>query len=165
MQGCKINITTPSQVLLVATNLLEICCTALSSIKAHHWFLADLIREAAQTTLKAYEQLFFSSANHGETTSRALARICTAMSTLATAYGFEAVAASCWTRLLLYRIESGPNSAWDKAERTMTATLRSSGFSPPDHADFQPLLKGLQRGDWEDGGESLRVCMHILPRP
>lgn len=157
VQAKKITITSASQVPLVLTCLLEICCSALSVTTTHHWFLSDIVRETAELALKVYEYLFFTCTITGVTTSRALARTCTSIAALAITWGFESIAATCWTRLLLYRIEHGPDDEWTKAERAMTAALRSAQFSPPNYADFKTLLRALQAAEWDESSSSLQV--------
>ena len=79
------------------------------------------------------------------------------MTPCATVYGFDAVAASCWTKLLLYRIEKGPEEHWDKVERDLAIVLRASKLCPSSHSDFRAILKAMQDAVWDDSSQPLRV--------
>ncbi|KAI0375921.1 hypothetical protein BV20DRAFT_25069 [Pilatotrama ljubarskyi] len=152
----QINVVSISQLPLVTSSILQICCAALTSSMANRWFLTDIVRDAAQVTLRVHDYMLFSCVTPGFTRLRALARTCGAMLAFATTYGFDPVASSCWTRLLLYRIERGPDDEWEQTDRQLTASLRSSsGFSLSNSADFLSLLAALQERD--DMSESLRV--------
>lgn len=147
----------PNQVPLVASCLLDICLKSLSPSVTNHWLTAAFARDKCQTVQKIRDHFFFSDVTAGTARFRALARVSTALSSFAIAAGFPEVAEAHWSRLLLYRLENGPDLSWEPIELGLTTSLRSSGLTPRNHADFLAIVRALHAEDWADEGNSLRV--------
>ncbi len=73
------------------------------------------------------------------------------------ANGFPESAETYWTRMLLFRLEHGPESCWDKLDTSLVTTLRASRLSPRNIADLYAISRALQVEDWTEEGNSLRV--------
>ena len=83
------------------------------------------------------------------------------MSEFATSSGYSEVAEPYWARLLLYRLETGPDPVWDPTEENLLAALRSSRFVIQDRATLNGIVRALEAEDWGDEGKNLRVRTRI----
>ena len=159
-QTIGLSVASATQVPLVLSTLLKICMTSLTPTATNHWFIADLSREIGQLVQRAYDYFFFSCTIAGTTRLRAVARTCTALTTFCVANGFPESAETYWTRMLLFRLENGPDPCWDKLDASLVTTLRTSRLAPRNIADLYAIARALQVEDWTDEGNSLRVSQH-----
>lgn len=67
------------------------------------------------------------------------------------------VAESYWTKFVLYRMESGPDPIWDKLDKELAASLRSTNLAVRDLVTLYAVVKELQQEQWGDEGDALRV--------
>ena len=156
-QATGLEVASATQVPLVLSSLLEISMNTLTPTATNHWFIADISRELSQLVQRAYDYLFFSCTIAGATRLRAAARTCIALTTFCVANGFPESAETFWTRILLFRLENGPDPNWDKLDASLATTLRASRLAPRNIADLYAIARALQVEDWTDEGNNLRV--------
>ena len=156
-QTSKLKVASAMHVPLTLSTLLEICMTALTPTATNHWFVGDLARVTGQLVQRAFEYLLYTCTTAGTARLRALTRTCVALSTFCVSSGFPELAESCWTRLVLFRVESGPDSNWDKLDVSLAASARISRMTPRNRADFYAIARALGAEDWGEEGDSLRV--------
>ena len=159
-QTIGLSVAGPTQVPLALSTLLKICMISLTPTATNHWFIAAVSREIGQLVQRAYDYFFFSCTIAGTTRLRAVARTCTALATFCVANGFPESAETYWTRMLLFRLENGPDPCWDKLDASLATTLRTSRLAPRNTADLYAIARASQVEDWTNEGNSLRVSQY-----
>lgn len=137
--------------------LLDVCLSALSATGSTHAIHSDLAEEVFQSAQKAYAFLFLSCNIPCTARHMAIAKVSTALAEYTTFAGLYDVAESYWTKLILYRLENGPDPAWDKLDEGLAASLRSSSLTPRDLVTLSMVIKEMRQEQWGDEGHALRV--------
>lgn len=157
MKPTAIEVANSSQAPLVLSTLLDICLGALSAVITNRPLLIDLAREIEQLTQKVYDHVFFAPLAIGTTRLRAAARICKSLSVLASSIGVPDLAEPYWSRLLLCRLEVGPDPVWERVDSALADSLRSSKMSPQNLESFYSVVRWMQEEDWGEEGDTIRV--------
>lgn len=137
--------------------LLEVCLKALTPTATNHWFLMDFVRDTCQFVGQIHDYFFVSCVSAGPSRYRAVARVSAALSSFAASTEFPEFAEAYWSKLLRYRLETGPDIAWEGIESDLAADLRASKLNPRNRADLLAVVQVLHAEEWAEEGSSLRV--------
>ncbi len=106
---------------------------------------------------RTYNYLFLSCTTPSTTRIWAIAKMTAALAAFTASAGECDVAESYWTKFVLYRMESGPDPIWDKLDKELAASLRSTNLAVRDLVTLYAVVKELQQEQWGDEGDALRV--------
>ena len=165
-QAFKIRLNNAEQMPLVSSCLLDICLQGLSPRATDHWHLGECVRDTFHLVQQTHHFILFHCLTPGSSRLRALARLTPAFSSFAMSAGFPDAAEGCWSKLLRYRLDNGPDLSWETfGPRLMVNLKSSSGPMPRNEVDFLAIVRALQEEVWEDDGISLRVGTLSLSLP
>ena len=142
---------------LVLSALVEISLNTLSAVQDTQSLHIDFVRETGQLAQRAYDHLFFSPFSASTTRFRALSRVCVALTTFLSSVGLSDSAEPYWSRLLLYRMDAGPDPGWEKADAILIDSLQRVRMAPRNLDAFYMIARSLQVEEWDDDGDQLRV--------